>query len=97
METAKAPIQGQPVIRKGSFEVSSPGDTYLDMSNWGKGCVWVNGHNLGRYWSVGPQQTLYLPVEWIKKGTNDIQVLELLKPQQSILKGVAKPVLDQLQ
>jgi len=56
-----------PVIKKGLFNLKTIGDTYLDMRNWGKGVVWVNGHNLGRYWSVGPQQTLYLPVEWLKK------------------------------
>ncbi|WP_373615897.1 hypothetical protein [Mucilaginibacter sp. OAE612] len=64
------------------------------MSNWGKGVVWVNGHNLGRYWGIGPQQTLYLPVEWLKKGYNDVEVLELLKPERDQLAGVDKPILD---
>lgn len=83
-----------PVIRKGGFTLDKVGDTYLDMSNWGKGVVWVNGHNLGRYWGIGPQQTLYLPVEWLKKGYNNIEVLELLKPQQDQLSGIDKPILD---
>jgi beta-galactosidase len=59
--------------------------------------VWVNGHNLGRYWSIGPQQTLYVPFEWLKKGANEIVVLELLKPQQTDLQGIATPILDKLQ
>ncbi|GAB3902879.1 hypothetical protein [Mucilaginibacter boryungensis] len=47
-----------PVVKKGTFNLSAVANTYLDMSHYGKGVVWVNGHNLGRYWSVGPQQTL---------------------------------------
>jgi beta-galactosidase len=86
-----------PVIRKGTFNVEEPGDTYLDMSSWGKGVVWVNGHNLGRYWYIGPQQTLYVPWQWLKKGKNEIEVLELLRPRQHELQGVEKPVLDSLQ
>jgi beta-galactosidase len=86
-----------PVVRKGSFTIASPADTYLDMSSWGKGVVWVNGHNLGRYWRIGPQQTLYVPGEWLKKGTNEIIVLELLKTLQTQLPALDKPVLDKLQ
>jgi beta-galactosidase len=80
----------------GSFTLDKVADTYLDMSSWGKGTVWVNGHNLGRYWSIGPQQTLYLPVEWLKKGKNEVVVLELLRPELSTLSGLGKPLLNQL-
>jgi len=72
------------------------GDTYLDMRQWGKGVVWVNGHNLGRYWSVGPQQTVYVPMEWLKKTKNEVIVVELIKTEQKGLKGLDKPVLDEL-
>jgi beta-galactosidase len=58
--------------------------------------VWVNGHHLGRYWAIGPQQTLYVPAEWLKKGANDITVLELLKPQQASLSGLDHPILSEL-
>lgn len=85
-----------PVIKKGNFILQTVADTYLDMSKWGKGVVWVNGHNLGRYWNIGPQQTLYLPAEWLKKGNNEIVILELLKPDNSKVSGVTKPVLDRL-
>ena len=85
-----------PVLKKGSFTLDAIGDTYLDMRKWGKGMVWINGHNLGKYWSIGPQQTLYVPVEWLKKGTNEIAVLELLKSGDN-LQAVEKPILDQLQ
>jgi beta-galactosidase len=86
-----------PLIKKGTFNLKEVGDTYLDMSNWGKGVVWVNGHNLGRYWNIGPQQTIYLPGEWLKKGNNEIIVLELLKPEMSQLQGIRKPILDRLE
>jgi beta-galactosidase len=66
----------QPVMYEGNFSLSKTGDTFLDMSKWGKGIVFVNGHNLGRYWNVGPQQTLYLPGCWLKKGKNKITVFE---------------------
>ncbi|HWK03072.1 MAG TPA: glycoside hydrolase family 35 protein [Puia sp.] len=86
-----------PVIKRGAFELAAVGDTYLDMSQWGKGMVWINGHNLGRYWAIGPQQTLYVPGEWLKKGSNEITVLELLKPAINEVKGVDHPILDRVQ
>jgi len=86
-----------PVIKKGTFNIIKVADTYLDMRKWGKGIVWVNGHNLGRYWSIGPQQTLYLPAEWLKKGNNEIEVFELLKPGQTTVSAIEKPILNQLQ
>jgi beta-galactosidase len=85
-----------PVLRSGTFTVTTPTDTYLDLRQWGKGSVWVNGHNLGRYWAIGPQQTLYVPAEWLRKGTNEITVLELLKPQQATLAGLDRAILSDL-
>jgi beta-galactosidase len=85
-----------PVIKKGQFELKELGDTYLDMRTWGKGVVWLNGHNLGKYWSIGPQQTIYVPKEWLRKGKNDIAVLELIKPGEKILKSISKPILNEL-
>lgn len=92
----KHPFADAPVIKSGTFNLTSIGDTYLDLSKWGKGCVWVNGHHLGRYWNVGPQQTIYIPAEWLKAGKNEIQVFELLKTGQQELSAVEKPVLDVL-
>ena len=86
-----------PVIRRGNFNLTRIGDAYLDMSKWGKGVVWVNGYNLGRYWNIGPQQTLYVPGEWLKPGNNEVVVLELIKPQQEILRSIEKPSLNKLQ
>ena len=53
------------------------GDTFLDLGSWGKGVVWVNGHNLGRYWDIGPQKRLYCPAPFLKAGTNEIVVFDL--------------------
>lgn len=86
-----------PVVKTGSFKLSVIADTYLDMRKWGKGVVWINGHNLGRYWSVGPQQTLYVPAEWLLKGQNEIKVLELLKPEQDQLHFINQAQLDIIQ
>ena len=83
-----------PVLKKATFELKAVGDTYLDMRPWRKGCVWVNGHHIGRYWEIGPQQTLYVPEEWLKKGNNVIEVLELLKQGQNEITSVEKPLLN---
>ena len=96
---AKAPAYaatatGAPVLRRGTFRLAKVGDTYLDMRPWGKGCVWLNGHHLGRYWEVGPQQTLYVPAEWLRPGANEVVVLELIKPTQATLAGLDHPILD---
>jgi beta-galactosidase len=93
---AAKPDAATPAVKKGYFTIDKPGDTYLDFSDWGKGVVWVNGHNLGRYWEIGPQQTVYVPVEWLKKGRNEVVVFELIKPAQTVLKGIDKPILSSL-
>lgn len=85
-----------PVMRKGSFSLQKVADTYLDMSKWGKGVVWINGHNLGRYWFVGPQQTIYVPAEWLKKGKNEVVVFEELRSNLATLGSLDHPVLDKL-
>jgi beta-galactosidase len=85
-----------PIVRRASFTLKEAGDTYLDMSNWGKGCVWINGHHLGRYWSIGPQQTIYVPAEWLKPGQNEVVVLELIKTEEQNLISTPKPILDKL-
>jgi beta-galactosidase len=92
----KLKIGTVPVIKSATVIIENVADTYFDMSNWGKGVVWVNGHNLGRYWNIGPQQTIYVPAEWLKKGQNKIDILELIKPEQSLLQSVEHAILDKL-
>jgi beta-galactosidase GanA len=62
---------------RGRFELRAAGDTYLDMSGWTKGVVWVNGRNLGRYWKIGPQKRLFCPAPFLKQGPNEIVVFDL--------------------
>ncbi len=85
-----------PVIYKGTFHLKKTHDTFLDMRKWGKGIVFVNGHNLGRYWDIGPQQTLYLPGVWLKKGENKIVVFEQLKSGKRKISAINHPILDDL-
>ena len=62
---------------RGTFEIQRAGDTYLDLGGWKKGVVWVNGHNLGRFWEIGPQKRLFCPAPFLKPGTNEIVVFDL--------------------
>lgn len=89
------PVNG-PAWYRGTFTVDKVGDTFLDVSKFGKGMVWVNGHNLGRYWFIGPQQALYLPGCWLKQGENEVVVLDLLKSEGLTLAGLDQPVIDRL-
>lgn len=77
---------------RGSFELQSVGDTFLDMRGWGKGYVWVNGKNLGRYWRIGPQLSLFVPAPWLKKGKNEVIVLDLERAQHRSLQGLKEAV-----
>ena len=89
-------IKGVPAFHKGTFTVEKKGDCFVDMSQWGKGAVWVNGKSLGRFWNIGPQQTLYLPAPWLKEGENEIIVLDLKGPEKASIRGLKKPILDWL-
>jgi beta-galactosidase len=75
---------------KGNFVLSEIGDTYFDLSNYTKGVVFVNGHNLGRFWYIGPQQRLYCPASWLKKGSNDIIVFDFFKKEPAVITSESK-------
>jgi beta-galactosidase len=81
-----------PAFHRGVFKVSSPGDSFIDMRGWGRGHVWINGHHLGRFWHIGPQQTLLVPAQWLRRGRNDIVVLELESSRQRSVQGLTEPV-----
>ena len=85
-----------PAFWHGSFDLAQVGDTFLDLSKWGKGVVWVNGHCLGRFWDIGPTQTMYTPGPWLQKGHNDVVVLDLVGPREPKLAGLDQPVLNEL-
>ena len=72
----------------GSFRLAVTGDTFLDMRGWDKGTVWINGHQLGRFWSIGPQQTLYVPGPWLRVGDNEVVVFSLTPPRERTLAGL---------
>ncbi|TDW97530.1 glycoside hydrolase family 35 protein [Dinghuibacter silviterrae] len=73
---------------KGSVHLDSVADTYLDLSHYQKGVVWVNGHNLGRFWNIGPQQHLYCPAPWLKKGDNEVIIFDQLQTEPAPVSGV---------
>jgi beta-galactosidase len=83
-------------FHRGHFTATERSDTFLNMSSWGMGVVWVNGRCLGRYWNIGPTQTMYLPGPWIKAGRNEVVVLDLTGPAEARIAGQTEPILNQL-
>ena len=88
--------QTMPAYYRTTFRLDKVGDTFLDMSTWGKGMVWVNGLAIGRFWEIGPQQTLFMPGCWLKEGENEVIVLDLKGPEKASIRGLKKPILDWL-
>jgi len=78
--------QQGPIFCRGVFEVESVADTFLALPGWTKGVCFLNGFNLGRYWEVGPQRTLYIPAPLLRKGPNELIVFELY--------GMLRPVVE---
>lgn len=96
-QQAASALRGKPVLYEGVFTLDKAGDTFIDMSAWGKGIIFINGKNIGRYWQVGPQQTLYIPGVWLNEGENRIVIFEQLnKDAKSEVNTVKIPVLKQL-
>ncbi|KAJ8965800.1 hypothetical protein NQ314_003898 [Rhamnusium bicolor] len=73
-----------PALYKSSLNISYPQDTYIDMREWTKGIVIVNGFIVGRYFFLGPQQSLYIPAPFLVKGNNDIIIFEHYTAPDSI-------------
>ena len=68
--------EGAPGFFEFYFEAEEIADTFLDFTGWGKGCVFVNDFNIGRFWEIGPQKRLYIPAPLLKKGKNRILIFE---------------------
>jgi beta-galactosidase len=83
-----------PTFFRAHFNLASTGDTFLDTRNLGKGAIWINGHNLGRFWNGGPQDTLYVPGPWLHAGRNDIVVFDQLPSTHESVAGLDHPILD---
>ncbi len=67
---------GTPAFYQFEFDVDEVCDTFVNATGFGKGVVFVNGFNLGRFWEIGPQKTLYLPAPLLKIGKNTIVIFE---------------------
>ncbi len=72
---------------KGVFNLTELGDTYFDLHQYSKGVLYVNGHNLGRYWNIGPQQRLYCPASWLKKGENELLLFDFFETAGEAIEG----------
>ena len=94
-QVAEEPCAG-PAYYRATFHLDKAADTFLDLQTWGKGMVWVNGKAIGRFWKIGPQQTLFMPGCWLKEGENEIIVLDLLGPDKAVVQGLEKPIIDLL-
>ncbi len=81
-----APCQQEnPCLYKGTFQVDELADTFLELKGWTKGVAFVNGFNLGRYWHIGPQKTLYVPAPLLREGTNELVLFELHGVEEPIV------------
>ena len=85
-----------PTFYRGTFRLDKKGDVFLDTRGWCKGAVWINGHSIGKYWAVGPQHTLYVPGPWVKKGKNEIVILDIEPTGHHSVQGLSAPVLDSI-
>ncbi|MDQ1089685.1 beta-galactosidase family protein [Siphonobacter sp. SORGH_AS_1065] len=85
---SSAEVAGQPGrFFKGTFELSETADTFFDLSTYKKGVIYINGHNLGRYWERGPQTRLYCPASWLKKGTNEVLIFDQHQLEAATISG----------
>lgn len=75
------------IFFRSTFYIVDVGDTYFDLSGYKKGILWLNGHNLGRFWNIGPQERLYCPVVWIRQGANEMMIFDLLQTEQKPVFG----------
>jgi len=83
-------------VAEGVFDLDAPSDLFLDTTGWGKGYVFVGDFLLGRYWSNGPQRTLYVPAPVTRAGSNAITVVEIEQPVPASARFVSAPSLGPL-
>ena len=84
--------EGCPGFYRFEFEAAGEaGDTFVDFTGWGKGCIFINGFNLGRFWEIGPQRRLYLPAPLIRPGKNEIIVFETEGKMGNTITLLAEP------
>jgi beta-galactosidase len=84
-----------PTFYRATFTLTTTGDTFLDVRKLGKGALWINGHPIGRFWNIGPQDTLYVPGPWLRTGDNEIIVFDLAPTAAAhTVSGLTTPILD---
>ena len=96
IDFSKGWTEGQPAFYAYDFEVKEPKDTYLELSEFGKGVAYVNGRNLGRFWNVGPTLSLYIPHSYLKEGANRIIIFETEGDYKEYIHLTRKPTLKHI-
>ena len=96
IDFSKGWTEGQPAFYAFDFEVKEPKDTYLELSEFGKGIAYVNGHHLGRFWNVGPTLSLYIPHSYLKEGANRIIIFETEGEYKDHIHLTRKPTLKHI-
>jgi beta-galactosidase len=83
------PVAG-PAFFAGTFTREAPTNLFLSTRGWGKGVAFVNGFNLGRYWSRGPQETHFVPAPVVRRGVNTVVLFETIAATSTVLDFVHK-------
>jgi beta-galactosidase len=91
MKFKNKPCSG-PCFYQTSMTVKEPADTWLDTRGLHKGQLWLGSHNMGRFWSIGPVYSLYIPAPWLEKGKNTITFFDLQGSEKVTLKSIDAPV-----
>ena len=80
-------LQKECTFYTGTFNLDKTADTFFDLSNYQKGYLFVNGHHLGRFWNIGPQQRLYCPADYLKEGVNELLVFDFYQQEPMPVSG----------
>ncbi len=91
--TGPSPAAGEPGFHRAMIDSSTPGDGFLALPGWHHGYLFLNGFNLGRYWSIGPQRTLYAPAPLWRPGPNELVVAELGAGSGTVIELRSEPEL----
>lgn len=84
--------ENTPAFYEYTFNSDEMGDTFIHLPNFGKGCAFINGFNLGKFWEVGPTHYLYIPAPLLKHGENKIVIFETEGKYQDSLLLSDKPL-----
>lgn len=89
--------EGQPAFHRFEFNLDEPADTFIDTTGFGKGCAFVNGVNVGRFWEVGPIMTLYVPHGFTRAGVNELVLFETEGVYESTISLRSEPLIRHLE